>query len=94
MTDQFDQIILSIIGFSFIFQLFYYLYFFIRVTFHKSKAEHSNLPGVSVIIAARNEAENLIKNLPSVLDQDYPDFEVIVVNDRSSVGSAYLWLNS
>ena len=63
MTDQFDQIILSIIGFSFIFQLFYYLYFFIRVSFQKSKAEHSNLPTVSVIIAARNEAENLIKNL-------------------------------
>ncbi len=83
MTDQFDQIMLSIIGFSFIFQLFYYLYFFIRVPFQKSKAEHSNLPAVSVIIAARNEAENLKKNLPSILNQDYPDFEVIVVNDRS-----------
>ncbi|MBD3748704.1 MAG: glycosyltransferase [Sphingobacteriales bacterium] len=39
---------------------------------------------VSVIICARNEAENLAKNLEKVLQQDYPDFEVIVVNDCSS----------
>lgn len=39
---------------------------------------------VSVIICARNEAKNLEKNLEKVLHQDYPDFEVIVVNDCSS----------
>lgn len=38
---------------------------------------------LSVIIAARNEAENLNKFLLSILEQDYPDFEVIVVDDRS-----------
>lgn len=38
---------------------------------------------VSVIICARNEAENLKQNLASVLEQDYPHFEVIVVNDCS-----------
>jgi glycosyltransferase involved in cell wall biosynthesis len=38
---------------------------------------------VSVIICARNEEENLILNLPSVLEQDYPSFEVIIVNDCS-----------
>lgn len=41
-------------------------------------------PGVSVIIAARDESENLRKFLPSVLEQDYPVFEVIVVNDGST----------
>lgn len=39
--------------------------------------------GISVIIAAKNEAENLKKYLPHVLDQDYNNFEVIVVNDGS-----------
>jgi biofilm PGA synthesis N-glycosyltransferase PgaC len=39
---------------------------------------------VSVIISARNEAKNLNKNLPSILNQNYPDFEVVVVNDCSS----------
>ncbi len=38
---------------------------------------------VSVIISARNEAENLQVNLPFILQQNYPDFEVIVVNDSS-----------
>ncbi|NJL75851.1 MAG: glycosyltransferase [Saprospiraceae bacterium] len=39
---------------------------------------------VSIIICAKNEAENLKKNLPHILNQNYPFFEVIVVNDNSS----------
>jgi len=38
---------------------------------------------VSVIICARNEDENLTEFLPKVLSQDYPNFEVVVVNDCS-----------
>lgn len=38
---------------------------------------------VSIIICARNEAENLRNFLPAVLEQDYPEYEVIVVNDCS-----------
>ena len=45
-----------------------------------------NIP-VSVIISARNEAINLSNYLPSILIQEYPDFEVIVVNDRSYDGT-------
>lgn len=41
-----------------------------------------NFP-VSVIICARNEAKNLKEFLPFVLNQNYPDFEVVVVNDCS-----------
>jgi len=36
-----------------------------------------------VIICAKNESANLRKYLPSILSQDYPDYEVIVVNDHS-----------
>lgn len=43
----------------------------------------NNKPAVSVIICARNEAKNLKEYLPYVLEQNYPDFEVIVVNDCS-----------
>ena len=39
---------------------------------------------VSVIIAAKNEAKNLKRFLPSILQQNYPEFEVIVVNDGSN----------
>ena len=42
---------------------------------------------VSVIISARNEAANLQQNLPAILTQNYPDFEVVVVNDCSYDGS-------
>ena len=44
--------------------------------------EAVNLP-ISVIISARNEANNLPRFLPAILNQDYPNFEVVVVNDCS-----------
>jgi glycosyltransferase involved in cell wall biosynthesis len=40
-------------------------------------------PGVSIIVAARNEARNLRQALASLQALDYPDLELIVVNDRS-----------
>lgn len=43
----------------------------------------ADFPPVSVIICARNEADNLRRNLPFFLEQDYPHFEVLVVNDHS-----------
>lgn len=43
-----------------------------------------NLPPVSVIIYAKNNSEELKINLPFVLEQDYPDYEVIVINDGST----------
>lgn len=38
---------------------------------------------VSIIIAARNEEKNLMEHIPLIMDQDHPEFEVIVVNDSS-----------
>lgn len=38
---------------------------------------------ISVIISARNEAQNLREYLPSILQQNYPVFEVVVINDCS-----------
>jgi glycosyltransferase involved in cell wall biosynthesis len=68
-------------------QLFYYLFFYLAVHFKRSVEGSGKKPPVSVIICARNEAENLEAFLPSVLEQDYPDFEVIVVNDCSEDNS-------
>lgn len=51
------------------------------------KADYSNK--VSVIICAKNEAANLLKNLPLVLAQKYGNsYEVLVVDDDSDDGSA------
>ncbi len=73
-------------------QLFYYLFFFIRLVIHKTKTkEASRTNAVSVIICARDEAENLANNLPGVLVQDYKTtHEVIVVNDNSYDDSKYV----
>ncbi len=44
---------------------------------------NENQEPVSIIICAKNEDENLTEYLPKVLTQEYPEFEVIVVNDCS-----------
>ena len=67
--------------------MFYYLFFYLAVYLYKTPATETKKQPVSVIICARNEAENLRNFLPSVLEQDYPDYEVIVVNDCSEDNS-------
>jgi len=60
------------------------LFYFLKLGTYKPVAlVNNNKPNVSIIIAARNEYKNLEKNLKSILEQDYPNFEVIVVNDCS-----------
>jgi len=43
-----------------------------------------NLLKLSIIISAKNEAENLKTNLPFILNQSHPHYEVIVVDDQST----------
>jgi len=44
-------------------------------------------PGVSILIAAKNEHATLSSNLVHILQQEYPTFEVIVINDASTDNS-------
>jgi cellulose synthase/poly-beta-1,6-N-acetylglucosamine synthase-like glycosyltransferase len=68
----------------FIIQVFYYLFVFSRLAFlSRKKKNTSSFPPVSVIICARNELINLEQFLPSILEQDYSEFQVVVVNDCS-----------
>lgn len=73
----------------FLIQLVYYLWIYRKPFVYARKKDKSqviseNLPSVSVVIASKNESENLAKYLPVMLEQDYPDFEVIVVNMGST----------
>lgn len=43
-----------------------------------------NLLPISLLIPAYNEEENVVQNIKSLLKMDYPNFEIIVVNDGSS----------
>ncbi len=64
-------------------QVFYYLFFYARIIFAGKTKENKPEKAMSVIICAKNEAENLEKFLPKFLNQKYDKFEVIVVNDAS-----------
>jgi chlorobactene glucosyltransferase len=44
----------------------------------------SHLPFVSIVAPARNEQDNIERCILSLLTQEYPSFEVIVVNDNST----------
>jgi glycosyltransferase involved in cell wall biosynthesis len=68
-------------------QIFYYSYYYLAVYLYKRPFCAVSQRPVSVIICARNEAENLQKFLPAILSQDYPEYEVIVVNDCSEDNS-------
>lgn len=70
-----------------LFVLIYQLYFLLRYMRKGAQLtpvnEQTELPGVSVIVCARNEEENLQDYLHNLLTQDYPLYEVIVVDDGS-----------
>ncbi len=66
------------------YQICVYLFVYGKVAFYKTPAKNNGaLPPVSVVICAKNEADNLTEYLPKILSQEYPEFEVIVVNDCS-----------
>lgn len=72
-------------------QIFYYLFFYIRICFIKQKKlQQIECDPVSVIICAKNEETNLKNFLPLILEQQYPKFEVIVVNDSSEDDSEFV----
>jgi len=73
-------------------QLFYYLFFFLRLAYYRKKDLPVPEPQpVTTIVCARDEAANLVKNIPGVLVQVYDaPHEVIIVNDNSIDESKYL----
>ena len=75
-------------------QFFYILVIFGRASlFYRSKSKQSTsetYEGVTVVIAARNEKENLTKLIPIICNQNYPNFDVMVINDRSHDGTKAL----
>lgn len=77
-------------------QMYYYFRYYNKIIRYNKKIQSNNVQGnnkdipVSVIICAQNEAENLEKFLPSVLEQRYSKYEVIVVNDGSTDQSSEL----
>lgn len=84
MTDY----LLYVLGAFVLIQLIYYLFFFTRLAFYDKNTNYGDaLPGVTVLVCAWNERENLEELLPLLDAQEYPEFEVILLDDRSDDGS-------
>lgn len=81
------MLLLDIVFYAFIavvcLQVIFYIIF--STHFKTSNVEKTTLesPPVSVVICAKNEAENLKTFLPSILNQNYPTFQVLLINDAS-----------
>lgn len=84
-TDPLSLVLYSLLIGSALIQLFYLLVEHSSLAFRKTVEPRipAQWPAVSVVICARNDLKNLRNHLPVVLDQDYPDFQVVVVNDCS-----------
>jgi glycosyltransferase involved in cell wall biosynthesis len=62
---------------------FCYYFIFSKFCFSKNSNKEKPEVPVSVIICARNEANNITKNLPLIISQEYSNFELILINDGS-----------
>jgi glycosyltransferase involved in cell wall biosynthesis len=78
-------------------QIFYSLYYFIKVGLHKDELDNISAKPFSIIICAKNERKNIQANIEQWCTQDYKDaygrlnYEVLLVDDLSDDGSHYLY---
>ncbi len=85
MNIEYYHIILYIFISSLFINLLYWLIIFTKLNYNNilTKSNSSN-PGVSIIISGKNEARNLEKLIPLLLNQSYPKFEIVIANDCST----------
>ncbi len=90
LNSTYTLVLLALLVVSFISLSLYYGLIWLRVGRYKKtklptidQVKPSDLPSVSVVVVAHNEAEALKKSLPYLLEQDYPDYEVVVVDYTS-----------
>lgn len=65
-------------------QLSYYLGVFGKFAFAKAQKITPKRIPISVIVCAKNEEENVAKFIPLLAEQNYPDFEIVLIDDASS----------
>lgn len=82
-------IFLTVGAINIVYYLFFFIFAFAKANPHQHSAGIKStssqlLPPVSIIICAKNEQVNLKKNIPRILKQEYPAFEIILINDGST----------
>ena len=87
LIDTYTLILLIILAVSALFLMLYYGLVYLRVAIYKNakvpksdQLSDRDLPFVSVVLVAHNDENFLRENLVYLLEQDYPNFEVVVVD--------------
>lgn len=93
--DTFGFYFAIILGIIVFFQILYYFIVYGRIAFFKENKktvddQQKYYPSVSVVMCVKNDSYNLEKKLPIILEQEYPNFEVVVVNDASNDETEYV----
>ena len=97
LNDTYTLFLLIILLVGLVMVSLYYGLMFLRVGCNKGsklprheEVKASDLPSVSVVIIAHNEAEYLKESLPYLLEQDYPNYEVVVVDYTSHDDTSFV----
>ena len=86
--EQVDMILCVLATVLFSVGWFYFFYYFNPIKLTPSEPITA-FPPVSIIISARNSVLKLENNIQHWLTQDYPNFEVVIIDDRSSDETAF-----
>ncbi len=93
---MFETIVTGLLDFTFYYPLFMsyvwatgavYYFFYREQSDHRRPEDPpplSSTPPVSFLVPCHNEGDNAEETLRSILNQDYPDFEIVAVNDAST----------
>ncbi|MBM3410973.1 MAG: glycosyltransferase [Bacteroidetes bacterium] len=77
---------ISVFACFFLLQVYYYLAYWLSVIRRAGRTPELLEAGtepVSVVIYARNQSDQILRNLPVWMEQEYPEYEIVLVNDRS-----------
>jgi len=82
-----DDLTIDLIFHITIFQVVLLLIFLSNLSILRNARRHrqpQNFPTVSILVPARDEERNIARCVQSLLKQDYPSFEILVLDDQSS----------
>lgn len=81
--STFAYVVLIVFACTWLIQMIFHWGVFSRLAFYKKTIKSTNYEPVSVIVCARDAYDGLVHLVPKLISQDYPVFEIIIVNDCS-----------
>lgn len=84
IDSPFEWLMLALlISFCLVQIIIHFINFIPFVQYKKNETSVQKLEGVSIVISARSEYDYLTQLIPKLTEQNYPDFEIVVVDDAS-----------